>query len=188
MTTVSPELALPLAGQIPTRVVEEAEDSHGFLCDLWRSTRYHRAREAFFQSWSSLFAFLSLIAGSSVVVTILAEAPPIWSVLAGGMVAMMQAAELVFRLADKARIHASLAGEFLALERLTTMSGDLTKSRLRELRGEMLSIETREPPIRRYLDLMCHNEVARAINSKDIEPLTWFQRTFCHYLAGPSAT
>lgn len=103
------------------------------------------------------------------------------------MVAVLQAAEQVFRLSSKARDHNSLAGEFLALERILAMKGAISQEELRELQADILTIEAREPPTKRYLDLICHNQVARAIGSDDIEKLTRFQRTFAQYLNGDSA-
>ena len=53
--------------------------------------------------------------------------------------------------------------------------------------AEILSIEAREPPIRRYLDLICHNQVARSIGSDDIQPLLWWRASSLNTcLATPS--
>lgn len=188
-TQESPQLDLPHRSlpEVAVAASQESDPEHEFLCRLWRSVRYHRAREAFFQGWSSTFQFVSLIAGSSVVVTILSDAPAMWSLAAGAAVAVMQGAELVFRLADKARMHNALAAEFHAIERVAVMTGDLSDAKLRELRGEMLAVESREPPIKRYLDLICHNQVARSIGSDDTAPLAWWQIRFSQYLAGPAA-
>ncbi|MEI4262814.1 hypothetical protein [Roseovarius sp. D0-M9] len=160
---------------------------HEISCHLQRSVRYHRARERFFESWSNGISVLSLLAGSSVVVSILAECPQWIALASGGIVAALQAFDQVFRLGAKARDHNSLAGEFLALERILVMKDAPSLDDIRELRAEILTIEAREPPVRRYLDLICHNQVARAMGSDDIEQLSWSQRTFAQFLSGDTA-
>lgn len=176
----------PGASQTQVRMAT-TDDLHTLSCDVQRSVRYHRARERFFASWSNWFSFLSLVAGSSVVVALLASAPNWVAVAAGVVVVVTQALEQVFRLSSKTRDHSSLANEFLALERILTLKGQLTEQDLRDLRAEVLSIEAREPPIKRYLDLICHNQVARAIGSDDLEPLKWWQRFLAQYLNGDGA-
>jgi len=163
------------------------EERHALTCDLQRSVRYHRLRERFFEGWSNTFSVLSLLAGSSVVVALLAEWADWVPLVAGAAVAAMQALDQVLRLSAKARHHNSLASEFLAVERILTLNADPTQDDLRELRAEVLSIEAREPPVRRYLDLICHNQVARSIGSDDLVKLTWWQRRFAQYLSGDTA-
>ncbi|MGR3464257.1 hypothetical protein [Limimaricola sp.] len=160
------------------------EAEFGLFSDIWRSVRYHRAREAFFQQWSSGIAFTSLLAATSAVTSLLANAPMAWSIAAGLAVAFAQAIELIGRPGEKARLHSGLAAEFSALERIATVSEELSPKEIREMRGDILNIESREPPIKRFLDLRCHNEVARAIGSDDIEPLSCWQRWFVHYHGG----
>jgi hypothetical protein len=170
-----------------TQAKATINDIHEISCHLQRSVRYHKARERFFENWSNLFSFASLIAGSSVVVSLLSSAPQWVALTAGALVAAMQAIEQVFRLAHKARDHSGLASEFFAIERFITLESNITQEHLREMRAEIMSIESREPPIKRYLDLICHNQVARSIGSDDIEKLKWHQRTLAQYLNGDHA-
>lgn len=161
---------------------------HELKCHLQRSIRYHKARERFFDSWSNFISFASLLAGSGVVVSLLAVAVPEWVALASGaMVAALQALEQVSRLSLKARTHSDLAASFVSMERILTMRPILSEADLREAIAEVLLIEAREPPIKRYLDLICHNQVARSIGSDDVEELTCWQRWFAQYFNGDSA-
>lgn len=162
------------------------DEIYELTCHLQRSARYHRARERFFDGWSNWFSFASLFAGTSVVAALLGKNTDI-ALYAGAAVAGMQGLEQVFKLSFKARDHSSLAGEFLALERFLSTQSNLSKQDLKDLHGEILTIEAREPPVKRYLDLICHNQVARAMGSDDIEPLKWWQRRFAQYLNGDSA-
>lgn len=172
----------------PAKAAMIEDQLHDMTCHLQRSARYHRARERFFDSWSNTISVLSLVAGSAVVVSILKDNTAQWVPLAcGAMVAVLQALEQVNRFGSKARDHNSLAGEFLALERVITMKNQISEQDLRDISAEILTIETREPPIKRYLDLICHNQVARSIGSDDIEKITPLQKTFAQYLNGDTA-
>lgn len=161
-----------------------ADSLHEITCHIRRSIRYHRARERFFYSWFHLLSFASLLAGLSVVISLLANAPEWVTLMSGVAVAAIQMAERVFLLTAKARLHNGLARDFLWLERQIVVRGDVTEAELRSLREEVLSIEAWDPPVKRYLDLICHNQVARSIGSDDIEPLTFWQRWFAQYLNG----
>lgn len=179
----------PHAGhQTPVAVATTTDDIHEITCHLQRSVRYHKARERFFEGWSNAISFISLLGGSAVVVSILSTTAPEWVALAaGGVVASVQAIEQVVRLPLKARDHSSFASEFSTLERIVTMQDHIDAGELREIKSEILSIESREPPIKRYLDLICHNQVAHAIGSKDVVKLKFWQRWLAQYLSGDSA-
>lgn len=163
------------------------EEQHGVHCDLQRSTRYHRARERFFQSWSSVIGFISLLSGSAVVVSLLSKGPDWVALAAGSLIAISQAFELIGGLSAKSRLHNSLASEFIALERELVSRGDLSATELQDLKGRILTVESREPPIKRYLDIICHNQVARSIGSQDIATLWFWQRWFAQWLNGDNA-
>ena len=48
---------------------------------------------------------------------------------------------------------------------------------------ERLLLETDEPPVKRYLDVMCHNELVRALGYAEEHhwPLKWWQRAIAHF-------
>ncbi|MBC6437034.1 MAG: hypothetical protein GDA52_02580 [Rhodobacteraceae bacterium] len=162
-------------------------DLHDVICRIQRSIRYHKARERFFRFWSGLAGMLCLLAGSAVVVSILAQGPGWLALGCGAVVAVAQAAEAVLGWSGKASAHSGFASEFAALERTMALLPETDARTLKNIGAEILRIEAREPPIYRYLDLICHNQVARAIGSDDVEHLAWWQRTFAHILPGASA-
>lgn len=171
----------------PTVANANDDAIHDLNCHLQRSVRYHRSRERFFNSWSNLFSFISLLSGSAVVVSLLSSAPSWVALTAGALVAIIQAIELIGQLAKKARDHNGFASEFSALERYMALRNELDNFDLREIKADILSIEAREPPVKRYLDLICHNQVARAIGSTDVANLRFWQRWFAQYLNGDTA-
>lgn len=120
-------------------------------------------------------------------VALIGKLPNEYAIAAGVAVAAMQACEQVFKLSSKARDHSGLASEFSALERQIALSGTLTKQAFRELQADRLAIEAREPSVKRYLDLICHNQVARAYGYDDLEKLKFWQVWFAQYLPGDRA-
>lgn len=182
----SPEHALPLGAPHP-KVKAEDTERYEIWYDIQRSIRYHRAREAFYQWYANTFTFLTLLAGSGIVMSLLGTGPKLLSVSLGVAVAAAQIIELVFQIAHKARLHNSLASEFMALDRVMTRTPSMDEKALAEIRSDILTIEAREPPIKRYLDLICHNQVARMIGSKDLEKLTFWQRNLANWLSGSTA-
>ena len=63
-----------------------------------------------------------------------------------------------------ARLHVGLSRDFIELERSLLRAEDhLTREEFRELRGRRLEIKAGEPPPLRVLDVICHNELARAM-------------------------
>jgi hypothetical protein len=158
---------------------------HELRCDAQRSIRYHLARVRFFRFWSSLFSFIGLISGSSVVVSILATAPSWIALTAGAIIAATQAIELIWNISEKARLHSSLQSEFNSLEQEIVIAGDkLNDDYYRRLEAKRLNIETREPPIKRWLDLLCHNEVAYAMGSNEIYDVPFWPRLAAQWLPG----
>lgn len=161
--------------------------AHELRCHIQRSVRYHKARQRFFDGWSNAVSFVSLLGGSAVVVAVLNNSSDVIAICAGLIVAAGQALEQVVRLGSKARDHSTFTSQFVSLERALERSCESTDPDLRAIKAEILMIEAQEPPIKRYLDLICHNQVARSIGSSDIQPLAWWQRMFAQYLNGDSA-
>jgi hypothetical protein len=160
---------------------------HEVSCNIKRSVRYHRAREQFYSFYAALITFTTLLAGSGVVIAILAALPPRFTLIAGAVVAVLQLIEVVAQLSYKARLHNSLASEFLALERIMARNPNQDQRLLADLEADILTIELREPPIKRYLDVLCHNQLAVSIGSTDIEYLLPHQRILANWLSGASA-
>ena len=164
-------------------------DWHALESDVKRSIRYHMARVRFFQSWEVSLRFVSLISGSSVVVAILAGAPDWVGLTAGALVAVAQAAELIGELGAKARRHSTLANEFSAIDQDMALRGDQVELAVyRQTQARILAIDAREPPIKRYLDLLCHNQIAHSIGSRDVYVVNWWHRLLAHYLSGEGMT
>ena len=168
-------------------MTRESDRLHSIRCHLQRSIRYHKTRERFFSYWFNLLSFFTLSGGSAIVISILAGAPAWASLAAGTIVTVAQAIQQIGGLHDKARLHSGLASEFTSLERYLHMGNRENKTDLDSICAEISSIEMREPPIKRYLDLICHNQVALSIGSDDVEHISFWQKLFAQFLNGDSA-
>lgn len=84
--------------------------------------------------------------------------------------AVAGAPELVFGFARSVRLHNGLAGEFTRLEQDLPQAGEaLAPARLRDLKARRLDIESREPPVLRVLNAMCHDGLVTALDIDDGE-------------------
>ena len=115
--------------------------------------------------------------------TLLAGIAPWLVTTVAAVTAFFGACEIVFGPAKKARLHSELARDFIGLEQALVRAGeDLPEAQMREFEAQRLDIESREPPVLRVLDAMCHDELVRALGideSERSEP-EWYQRWFAH--------
>ena len=93
--------------------------------------------------------------------------------------AATEALQLAFGPARQARLHSELARDFAALGRDMGCAGESPpEPELRELEACRPEIESREPPVLRVLDAMCHDELVTAsgIDPKERAQPRWYQR------------
>ena len=153
-----------------------------------RSVRYHRHRERFLDRMHHLGSLLTTFGGSATITAFVAELPADWAWLlptAALITALAGAHEVVFRTAQGARQHASLARDFVILEQdLLGAGSSLTSKTLVELQTRRLDIEATEPPVYRVLDATCHDELVTAlgVESSQRTNVRWWQRVCRHLL------
>lgn len=136
---------------------------HDLLFDVRRSVRYHNRRRQFFDRFSKLSDTFALLSGSATIITVVSTLSttkaPIYFAAA---TAIASAINLVFGTKSNARLHHDLARQFISLEK-RLISPDLTPAILATIESDRLSIEAEEPPVLRVLDLICHNELIKAM-------------------------
>ena len=137
-------------------------DWHTLLFGVRRSVRYHEKRERFFHRLNRVVLFLNVAFGSAAVVAALSELGHGWIVTFSALVAVASALDLAVDTGNRARLHADLRRRFVALE--SAMIGEEPdQERLARFTRERLAIEQDEPPVLRALDVLCHNELVRAL-------------------------
>ena len=156
-------------------------DPHWTL--LWgvrRSIRYHRRRERWLDAVDRACAFAIAVFGASALASLLTGINPALLTVAAAITAAAGALQLAFGPARQARLHSNLARDFVDLERAMARAGeDLPEHERREFEARRLEIESREPPVLRVLDAMCHDELATALGIDDPKVRAqprWYQR------------
>ena len=156
---------------------------------LWptrRSIRYHHYREAFYDSWRMRTAALNLLLSTGSIATFMAEIP--YAPLIGGvLIAVFSTFDLVVGYASKARLHNNLARRWVELEKQIVAAGTGAAKMADQFKAARLDVEADEPPIKRVLDVFCHNELARATYSdsevdSNIKLIKWYQFPLRNYL------
>lgn len=154
------------------------EDFHDLLFRVRRSIRYHGYRRKFFDQIGVSVTAASFIFGSATVAAAIGSKWPVVAAYCGAIITALATLSMVFRVNEKARHHFDLGKRFGEIEKTMLRKGEVTASDVREWMAEVLSIEMEEPPIKRVLDTICHNELIRAY---DLDPnyyvrVGWFQR------------
>ena len=92
-------------------------------------------------------------------------------------VALVSSLKLVFAFAVKATQHSQFVRDFTLLEkRLRT---DASEETVMAVTQERLDLEALEPPVMQVLDVLCHNDLLRAMGYADESEqvaVTWWQR------------
>lgn len=155
------------------------------LFSIRMSIRYHRARQSFFDGWANKFRFVSALSSTAVVASVLASGPSWLTVGAGLLVAVSQIIDLVGSPSQKARLHDTLAQEFIFLEEKVTAfvgkENQVDADVVQEIVSERLKIESKEPPALTWLVLRSRNEqitTYQGLGSPDIVKIPWLQRIF----------
>ena len=162
--------------------MENVELYTDLLFGVRRSIRYHSRRQAFYETVDrgTNFALLLLGSGTFALAT---EGRQAWILAIGFGVTSISSLKLVYAFGTKAAKHAQFVKDFTQLEkRLCADNSDKTVSAVNQ---ERLDLEVLEPPIRRILDVLCHNELLRAMgdnNEQERIRVTWFQRWTAHFL------
>ena len=132
-----------------------------------RSVRYHMRRQRFFERWHMFTSAMAVIFGSATVVMVLSKLSPWLTAGAAIIVTVFSAVDLVVGTSKAAGLHNDLARRFIALEKNMVLVGDPTEEDNRQFTADRLAIEADEPPILRVLDVLCHNELMRAMGFPD---------------------
>ena len=153
-----------------------------------RSIRYNSRREAFFamiEKVSSLILILSamllVVLGAGGVV-----GPQLYSSLVGivsVLVAILSGVVLVYRPGVRALEHKQFVKEFTRLEQRLTADGSETNCG--QVKHDYSELELTEPPVKKVVDVLSHNEVCRAQGEGPDEFVTigrW-QRFTAHFLS-----
>ncbi len=154
---------------------------HALLFGVRRSARYHEKRVRFFERLNRIILFLNVAGGSAAVVSALSSLGYGWIVAFASLVAAASALDLAVDTGGRARLHGDLKRRFIELEkRMNATNPD--HAALVELTNARLEIEQDEPPTLRTLDILCHNELVRALGygNEHMHALPFWRRWLAH--------
>jgi hypothetical protein len=156
-----------------------AVEWNDLLFGVRRSVRYHSRRRMFFDRLHTVTSALGVIFGSATILAVLTEAGPRYAVLAAAVVTIFSALDLVIGTDRSARLHQDLAEK-----RMMSLTTAPTAKDLKDCGGERLDIESDEPPVLRVLDVLCHNELCRAMGRErsHMAKVAWYQRLFAQLI------
>lgn len=160
------------------------------LLDAWfslefgvqRSARYHNRRRRFFEGLHRTTSALAVLFGSATLTSIFAKLPEGYTVAMALGVTALGSIDLVVGFASSAWAHADLARGFIDLE-AQMLGAPRTEAELHRFKAARLAIERDEPPVLHVLNVICHNDLARAMGLPQIEMahLSWMQRALAHF-------
>ncbi len=162
------------------KLSDEFED---YLFHVRRSIRYHNRRRLFFDRVSKCSDALTAIFGSATIITLVSTLNNIYANICAAFTAVLSSINLVFSTKEQARLHHDLARDFIHLEKtMIKMEENLSTEKLIEAQIKILDIEAEEPPILRVLDVICHNELCKAMGYGKSETceVKWWQAIFAN--------
>ena len=157
---------------------------HALLFGVRRSIRYHARRRMFFDRFRQVTSALGIIFGSATVVTPLNDVGTLYLSLVAALVTVFFAIDLVVGTGPAARLHDDLCRRFIELEQQMEMAEKPRDMHsLTKFRAHRLGIEADEPPVHRVLDMMCHNELLRAMDydRSQFARICFYQRWLAHF-------
>jgi hypothetical protein len=158
------------------------------LFGIQRSIRYHARRQSFYDFWNTFTTATSIIGGAGTVAALLDNSPfsESWRLWFPAIITVVSTLNLVWGTSRAARLHNDLYRRFVDLEREIT-GMEPTEAALRTLKTKRLEIEADEPPTKFALDVLCHNELVRAMGIDDYREVSLPQRLLAHFLPFPNA-
>ena len=154
-----------------------------------RSVKYHDNRWGFYDKILSASMFLALATGPALValfaIESLRDMEPAWvRYLPAVFTSVFTGTALILRVNAKANLHSELRSSFIRLRKEMELGrGTMSDSDVAGWTAQRLDIETREFPINRVVDALCHNEVLQSMgvadHTKYVRVLTW------HRIIGP---
>jgi len=158
-------------------------DWHNLLFDVRRSVRYHDRRVRFFDRVRKAISSLTLLSGSGAIITAISSAGQAYFITMAAIIAALSVIDLIADPAGFARLHNDLKRRFISLER-KMVEADKSKSNVKAFTAARLAIEADEPPVLRVLDLLCHNEMCRAMgyDEKHCKKITPVQQILAPFM------
>lgn len=145
------------------------DSQYALLFGVRRSIRYHDRRRAFFERLHRLTGALTVLMAGSVLYDLGRSGETAnWLMALAMLAAVLASLDMVVGYAARAGQHRDLKARFVDLE-MSMLKGGASAEDWLPHQLARLGIERDEPPIYRALDLLCHNELARAEGCQPVD-------------------
>lgn len=152
--------------------------------ELGLGIRYHLYRQSFFSNFHRVTSVLSLIFSTSAVASIMQNQT--LATISAAFVAILQCIDLIFDTRGKAILHMELKNEYLNLMKILKKNSNKEKLKnelLNELQVSIHSIEIKEPPVKKYLLEIAHNDTCKNLGYEDaIRHISVFRKFTAQFL------
>jgi hypothetical protein len=151
----------------------------GLICDIDKSMRYNRRRQAHFERWHKWSMLGVIILGSAAAARFHSA-----EVYFGLAAALIGALDLVYSPSIRAAEHAALHRRFSELLSVIRSTVNPTPDQIRGWQAERLTIEADEPPTFWAVEADCWNETQRAFGRSKDKPnsIGWWRRPLKHFV------
>ena len=160
------------------------------LFHVRRSVKYHDHRRRFFENVLNVSLFLAFVGGPVFVLLSITlqtdhkEASDWIKYTPILFTSVFTGVALVAKVGTKSNLHNELKVEFIRLRQDMERGREtMQDSDVSEWTAQRLAIETREPPINRVVDAICHNEVVQSMGIK--KPTAYVRVLWGHRVVGP---
>ena len=157
-----------------------ANDTHDLLFCVIRSVRYHSRRMQALDQIDKTIKIMAAISGVGTITAVVSEyMGPVYIAVFAACVSFLSTIDIVLGFSSKARAHNDLTRRWIDLEReIVLTENKMTTTKLTGFVNKRLEIEKDEPPILKVQDVICHNELVRAMgyDKKHLKHISVFQR------------
>lgn len=153
-----------------TAMAQARGEHWGLLFGVQKSMRYHRHMRDYFERQHNIASVFTVLYGTTAFLGVLSQLlTQKQAVLVMAVISVLIIRDLVLQSSRRTWQHAALRNRFGELERklVAKPSTDFTLEEVTELALERKRIEDDEPPEKRALDLVCHNEVVASLYEPD---------------------
>ena len=160
------------------------ERRHILEYDSAVAMRYHGRRRGFLDASARLGPAVSIVLGGAAFATVLSGHPTL-AALAALAVASVNAVNLSFGVADRARQHDALFRQWGALRAELAGLADDDDTKLRELEAKRAVIDADSPWQLLALSVICENEEKKVRRNGILFRVGWLQRVLANYFTLP---
>lgn len=153
------------------------------LYQIGMGVHYHMRRQQFFESWHRLTGVLSIVFSTSAVASFVnasSDGSWNWAVFFAVVVAISQSIDLVIDTRGKGFLHNDLRREYVRVSHdLLDIVGKVSETEFNQLSKKIRNIEINEPPIKKLLLEVVHNDVGRKLNidKEELHKISWLKRS-----------